>query len=94
MAQDPELPNPSHALDLVAVFQSTNTDAEWESNNVASVLEASGIPAVISGTPAMPPLGFEVLVPRGRLKEAQMLLEEAEAAGPAAAEEAEAESER
>jgi hypothetical protein len=39
-------------------------------------------------------LGFEVKVPRGKLKEAEELLAQAEAAGPDAATEAEAESEK
>lgn len=89
MAQDPEV-NPSHDLDLVTLFSSSNTDAEMEVNQIRALLEASGIPAVVVGATAIPSLPFQVQVPRAALEAAQQALAEARAAGPAAAEEAEA----
>src|SRR6266542_379799 len=89
MAQDPESEgrrgedvNPSHDLDLVTLFRSSAIDAEMESNNIHSILEASGIPAVVVGVSAIPSLEFQVQVPRVALEEAQRVLEEARAAGP------------
>jgi hypothetical protein len=49
---------------------------------------------MVVGATLYPNLPFEVRVPRGRLKEAEQLIEQAEAAGPEAATEAEAESEK
>ncbi len=102
MAQDPvrdggELEggplDPSSDLDLVTLFSSSNIDAELEANNIHNVLQASGVPSVLVGASVIPSLAFEVQVPRIRLEEAERLLDEARAAGPAAAAEAEAASE-
>ena len=92
MAQDQEV-NPSHDLDLVTLFRSSNIDAEMEANNIHSMLEASDIPSVVIGATSIPSLEFLVQVPRAALEEAQRLLEDARAAGPEAAAEAEAASE-
>lgn len=83
----------SHALDLVTIFSSQNVDAESEALAVQAVLEASGISTVLVGTPQIPSLPFEVQVARDRVAEAERVLAEARAAGPAAAEEAEARTE-
>jgi hypothetical protein len=40
---------------------------------------------MMGGTSQFPNLGFQVLVPRGKVVEARRLIEEAQAAGPAAA---------
>jgi len=100
MAQEPEgdereLPelDLSHELDLVTLFSSSNIDAELEANNIHSMLEAGGVPSVVVGATTIPSLEFQVQVPRARLEEAEHLLEEARAAGPEAAAEAEAASE-
>jgi len=97
MPQEPEpgseSVNPSHELDLVPIFQSSAADAEMEALNIQSILEAEGIPAVLMGASTIPVLEFQVQVPRSRAEEAERLIAEAEAAGPAAAEEAEAASE-
>ena len=81
--------NPSHDLDLVALFASSNYDAEMEANAIHGVMEASGIPSIVVGTPQIPSLEFQVQVPRARLEEAERVLAEARAAGPTAAAEAE-----
>jgi hypothetical protein len=83
----------SSDLDLVTIFHSSNLDSELEANSIHSVLQAAGVPSVLVGTSVIPSLAFEVQVPRARLEEAERLLEEARAAGPEAAEEAEAQSE-
>ena len=98
MAQDPEdrdqdQPLTSHALDMVALYDSATVDAEMEADVIRGVLDSNGIPSVVRRAFGIPTLGFQVLVPRGRVREAQQLIEEAQAAGPAAADAAEAASE-
>jgi|SRR5215469_1429084 len=97
MAQDPEHDEDeheqehiltSHALDMVPLYDSSTVDAEMEADVIRGVLDSNGIPSlVMRGGPF--PLYFQVLVPRGKVGEAQRLLEEARAAGPEAAAEAE-----
>jgi hypothetical protein len=98
MAQDPESSNPieadaSHELDLVTLFTSTSTDAELEANNIHALLESNGIPSFVQGAATYPPLGWRVQVPQASLEEAERVLADAQAAGPEAADEAEAASE-
>jgi hypothetical protein len=100
MAQEPERDehevddlDPSHELDLVTLFSSSNIDAEIESNNIRGILDAAGIPSLVVGASPIPSLEFQVQVPRARLSEARHRVEEARAAGPEAAAEAEALSE-
>jgi hypothetical protein len=98
MAQDPEdrdqeQPLTSRALDMVTLYNSTTVDSEMEADVIRGVLDTNGIPSVVQRAGPYPPLGIQVLVPRGRLQEAQELLEEAQAGGPEAAAEAEAASE-
>jgi hypothetical protein len=83
----------SHALDMVVLFDASNVDAEVEADVIRGVLDSSGIPTLVRRPGPYPVLGFQVLVPRGRVVEAQRLLEEARQAGPEAADEAELESE-
>ncbi len=101
MAQDPERDDelqgegtidPSHDLDMVPVYDSQTLDSEVEAEVIRALLEANGIPAIMTSTP-YPPLGFSVQVPQGRLDEAQRLIAEQQAAGPEAAAEAERASE-
>jgi hypothetical protein len=105
MAQDPEREQDqpgkdalltSHALDMVTLWTSDagTVTAEMEADNIRGVLESNDIPVMVVGASQYPNLGFEVKVPRGKLKEAEELIEQAEAAGPEAANEAEAESEK
>ncbi|HMC58086.1 MAG TPA: DUF2007 domain-containing protein [Candidatus Solibacter sp.] len=102
MAQDPDREDETqnqdeilttHALDMVTLFQSSTVDGEMEADMIRGILDSNGIPAILTDTPMAGVLGTEVKVPRGRLKEAQELIAEAQAAGPEAAAEAEAASE-
>jgi len=67
---------------------------EMEADMIRGVLESNSIPVMVVGASQYPVLGYEVKVPRGRLREAEELIAQAEAAGPDAAIEAEAESEK
>jgi aryl-alcohol dehydrogenase-like predicted oxidoreductase len=78
---------------METLFSSSNHDAEMEAMAIHSILQASGVPSVLVGSSTLPNLAFEVQVPREDLEEAQRILAEAQAAGPAAAAEAEAASE-
>jgi hypothetical protein len=91
MAQDPETSeiDPSHDLDMVALFSSSNHDAEMEANAIHSLMEANGIPSLVVGTPQIPSLEFQVQVPKASLEDAERVLAEAKDAGPSAAIEAE-----
>ena len=79
---------------LVPVFSSSNHDAEMEAETIKSMLDANDIPAVVRGPSTLPSLEFEVQVPESKLEEARAAIEEARRNGPAAALEAEEESER
>ena len=83
----------SHDLDLVPVFSSSNHDGEMEAETIKGILEASDIPAILVGPSSIPSLEFQVQVPESRFEEAQRIIAEARAAGPAAAMEAELASE-
>ncbi|HZT28624.1 MAG TPA: hypothetical protein VFA33_01985 [Bryobacteraceae bacterium] len=88
-----EAVDPSHELDLVPIFSSSNVDAEMEAMAIHGILEANGIPAVVVGASTIPVLQFQVQVPRSRTAEAERAIAEAREAGPAAAAEAEEASE-
>ncbi len=81
--------DPSHDLDLVAVFSSQTLDAELEAQTINGILEANGIPSFIVGSPQLPVVPCEVKVPHSRLKDAERVLAEAQETGPEAADEAE-----
>jgi hypothetical protein len=83
----------SHDLDMVTLFSSSNHDAEMEALAINSILQANGIPSIVVGTSTIPVLDFQVQVPKADLEQARRVLAEAQAAGPAAASEAEAASE-
>ena len=89
----PAMVDASHDLDMVPVFASDAHNAEMLATAISSVLEASGIPTLVVGSAQLPSLPCEIRVPRARLEEARAALAAAEEAGPAAAEEAERESE-
>jgi hypothetical protein len=96
MAQDPDRDeeqsevNRSHDLDLVPLYSSQTIEAESEVEVIRSILDANGIPSVLSSNPYSNVLGFELKVPRNRAQDARRILVEQEAAGPEAAAEAEA----
>jgi hypothetical protein len=53
---------------------------------IRGVLDSNGIPSLLmGGTSQFPNLGYQVLVPRGKVMEAERLIEEAKRAGPEAA---------
>jgi hypothetical protein len=81
--------DPSHDLDMVTLFSSSNHDAELEANSIHTLLEANGFPSIVVGNSQIPSLEFQVQVPRALLQEAQHVVEQAKEAGPAAALEAE-----
>jgi hypothetical protein len=94
MAQDPERDDEerdqdelltSHALDMVALWDSSNIDSEVEADMIRGVLDSGEIPSLLVSGPEFPNLGFQVMVPRGKVMEAQRLIREAKAAGPEAA---------
>jgi len=93
MAQDPEEErqpvNTSHELDMVTLYGSSTVDAGIEADIIRGILDSHGIPSLMSRAMGYPSLGFAVHVPREDLREAERLIEEAKAAGPAAAVEAE-----
>ena len=89
---DEEAVDASPGMDMVTVYDTQTIDAEMEAGVIASMLEASGVPVLLTGT-QLPPLGFQVQVPRNKVEEAERLIAEAQAAGPEAAAEAEAASE-
>lgn len=91
MAQDA---GPDESQEMVALFRSSNHDAEMEAANVHALLDANGIPSLVVGPSVIPSLEFQVLVSKANLEDARRLISEAEAAGPEAAGEAEAETEK
>jgi hypothetical protein len=86
-------PDESHDLDMVTVFRSAGTDIESEALTVKGLLESNGLEAEILADTRFPNLPQHVQVPQSQLTEARRLIAEALAAGPAGAEEAEAQGE-
>src|ERR1035438_8283903 len=85
--------NPGHDLDMVPVFSSMNHDAEMEAQSLHSLLEANGLESAVVGPSTIPSVEFQVQVPRSQLEEAERVIADARAAGPTAADEAEAQTE-
>lgn len=79
----------SHDLDLVSVFQSAGTTSEMEALSVQSLLEASGISALVVGTQSLPNLPQEVRVAKEHATEAKRIIAQALKTGAAGAAEAE-----
>jgi hypothetical protein len=80
----------SSDLDLETIFHADGTLAEVESMEIKNLLEANGVAAVLVGNSVLPTMSFEVRVARDQVERAREVLNEAQAAGPVAAEEAEA----
>lgn len=93
MAQDPDREAVT-GEEMAVLFSSSNVDAEMEAGTIHQVLEASGIPSVVVGPSVLPSLEFQVQVERAHLEEAKGVVADAQAAGPAAAAEAEAATEK
>jgi hypothetical protein len=97
MVQDPEgehrdaegLVNTSPELDMVTLYRSSTVDAGIEADIIRGLLDSHGIPSMIRRAMGYPSLGFEVQVHQENLRDAERLIEEARAAGPGAALEAE-----
>jgi len=93
MAQDPECNDEERDQDQLltstlwtcATVDSSNIDAEVEADMIRGVLDSNGIPTLLMGELAISQPRLPVLVPRGKVMEARRLIEEAQAAGPAAA---------
>jgi hypothetical protein len=80
---------------LVPVFnQPAGSVEEMEAFAIKGLLEANGIEAIMVNPGTLPNLSAQVLVAEELAAEAQRIIAEARAAGPAAAEEAERASER
>jgi len=87
--ENPEAPDASEQLDLVTIFESAGSNAEMEALDVKALLEANGIEAVIVGDSRFPNLPEAVRVAREQAHHAKRLIQEALAAGPEGAEQAE-----
>ena len=84
----------SSGLDLVTIFRSeASATAELEAMSIKAFLDGAGIESVLMGSATLPNLPFEIKVPQDRKEEAERVIAEAQATGPAEAERAEAESE-
>jgi hypothetical protein len=71
----------SHDLDFVSFFGSQAADSEMEAIMIQSILESNDIPCIVVGSAQYPSLGFEVRVPKSRLKEAVAAVEAARQSG-------------
>jgi len=80
----------SSDLDLETIYHADGTLAEVESMGIKNLLEANGIAAVVVGNSVLPTMSFELRVARDQVERAREVITEAQAAGPVAAEEAEA----
>jgi len=78
----------------MVTLPSGTVSTESEADMIRGVLDANGIPSLLVMAAQYPALGFEIKVPRGKVVEAEQLIEGALAAGPAAAEAGEAETEK
>jgi hypothetical protein len=82
--------DPSSDLDLETIASAAS---EMEATSLKGVLESNGIAAVLVGDSVLPNLAFDLRVARDQAERARQLIADAETIGPAAAEEAELESE-
>lgn len=85
--------DPSSELDFVTVANTEGAMSEMEAVSIQSVLDANGINAVVVGASSLPNLGFQIKVSREDADKAQRAIDEARAAGPAAAAEGASQSE-
>jgi hypothetical protein len=87
--------NPSQNLNLVTVFEAAGGGVEdSELLLVQQLLESNGIGTVLVGDSPLPSLAEAIRVTTEDAARARELIAEALAAGPAAADQAEAESEK
>jgi len=84
----------SPELDLETIYHAeSSVTGEIEAMSVKNLLDSNGIAAVLVGDSVLPNFPFEVRVARDQVERARILIADAEAIGPAAAEEAERGSE-
>lgn len=88
--EEAEEVDPSADLDLETIVSATS---EMEAMGIKNLLESNGIAAVLVGDSVLPNFPFEVRVARDQVERARILIADAEVRGPAAAAEAELESE-
>ena len=82
--------DPSSDLDLETIASAAS---EMEAMGIKNLLDSNGIAVVLVGDSVLPNLAFDVRVARDQVERARILIADAEAKGPAAADEAELESE-
>jgi hypothetical protein len=80
----------SSGLDLETIASAAS---EMEATSMKNLLESNGLTAVLVGDSVLPNFPFEVRVAHDQVERARLLIANAEAGGPAAAEAAELESE-
>jgi hypothetical protein len=80
----------SSGLDLETIASAAS---EMEATGMKNLLDSNGITAVLVGDSVLPNFPFEVRVAHDQVERARLLIANAEAEGPAAAEAAELESE-
>lgn len=80
----------SSGLDLETIASAAS---EMEATGMKNLLESNGITAILVGDSVLPNFPFEVRVAHDQVERARLLIANAEAGGPAAAEAAELESE-
>lgn len=85
--------DPSPELDAVTIMELQGTTGEIEALGIKGILDANDVPNVMVGTSTMPNLSFLIQVPAAEVERARTAISEAQAAGPAAAVEAEKETE-
>jgi hypothetical protein len=90
---EPGAPDPSPDFDLVPVAASEGALTEMEAVSIKTILDSSGINAVMVGASQLPNLGYQVRVAEADLDRASQVIAEAQAAGPAGAQEAESATE-
>lgn len=84
----------SRDLDTETIFQAVaSPTAELEAMGIKTLLESHGIATVSVGDSVLPNLAFEIRVARDQVDRARELIAQAQTEGPAAADEAEMESE-
>jgi hypothetical protein len=88
--EDGKEADPSSDFDLETIVGATG---EMEALGIKNLLESNGIAAVLVGDSVLPNFPFEVRVARDQVDQARVLIADAKLIGPAAAEEAELESE-
>jgi hypothetical protein len=95
LPDDVETVDDAPEMDLETIYHSEgSTTAEMETMAIKNVLESNGIATVVVGDSVLPNFPFEVRVTKEYAERAKQLIAEAQAAGPAGADEAELQSER